>query len=145
MLFRSHPLDGFGVLFPRLEKRFCLGAIFSSTLFPGRAPEGKVALMCFIGGVQQPQNGELPTPDLVRETVKDLRPLLGINADPEFISHEFWPRAIPQYDVGHEVFLDSLKSIEEQFEGLHLHGNFRGGPGLNDCLESALRFAGDLD
>ncbi len=136
----EHPLDGFGVLFPRKEKRFCLGAIFSSTLFPGRAPEDKVALMCFIGGVQQPRNGELPTVSLVDQTLQDLRPLLGINGIPVFSHHTFWPRAIPQYDVGHGQFLHSLHNIESAFPGLHLRGNFRGGPGLNDCLEGALNF-----
>jgi len=136
----GHPLDGFGVLFPRLEKRFCLGAIFSSTLFPGRAPDGKVALMCFIGGVQQPHNGELPTPALVDRTLQDLRPLLGLSGEPVFTYHTFWPRAIPQYNVGHEFFLEALKKTEQAFPGLHLRGNFRGGPGLNDCLEGALHF-----
>ena len=136
----EHPLDGFGVLCPRKEERFTLGAIFSSTLFPGRAPEGKVSLMCFIGGVQQPENGELPTDALVAATVRDLTSLLGLRGDPEFISHTFWPRAIPQYNVGHGFFIESLEKIEQAFPGLHLRGNFRGGPGLNDCLEGALNF-----
>jgi oxygen-dependent protoporphyrinogen oxidase len=140
----SHPLDGFGVLCPRMEKRFGLGAIFSSTLFPGRAPDGKVSLMCFVGGVQQPENGELPTDELVKKTVEDLTPLLGIQGDPCFVSHSFWPMAIPQYNVGHQFFLDSLEATENAYTGLHLVGNFRGGPGLNDCLESALKFAGDI-
>ena len=137
----EHPLDGFGVLFPRLEKRFCLGAIFSSTLFPGRAPDGKVALMCFIGGMMQPENGELSTGPLVENAVKDLTPLLGLKGDPVFTSHTFWPRAIPQYNVGHGLFLSSLEEVEKAYPGLHLRGNFRGGPGLNDCLEGALAFA----
>lgn len=137
----SHPLDGFGVLFPRMEKRFTLGCIFSSTIFPGRAPEGKVALMCFIGGVQQPENGCLPTDELIRETVKDLKPLLGITGEPCFHSHSFWPLAIPQYNVGHSVFLDAIEAVEKAFPGLHIRGNFRGGPGLSDCLDNALQFA----
>jgi protoporphyrinogen/coproporphyrinogen III oxidase len=137
----AHPLDGFGVLFPRLEKRFSLGCIFSSTLFPGRAPEGKIALMCFIGGVQQPENGSLPTDELVRRTVEDLTPLLGINGQPCFHSHSFWPLAIPQYNVGHEAFLNALEETERAFSGLFLRGNFRGGPGLSDCLDNALAFA----
>lgn len=139
----AHPLDGFGALFPRLEKRFGLGAIFSTTLFPGRAPEGKVALMCFIGGIMQQENGTMPTDQMIREMTEDLRPLLGITGDPEFHSHSFWPRAIPQYDVGHQYFLDSLEKVEKAFPGLHLRGNFRGGPGLNDCLQSGLDFAKD--
>lgn len=137
----SHPLDGFGVLCPRMEKRFSLGCIFSSTLFPGRAPEGKVSLMCFIGGVQQPENGQLPTSQLVEETVRDLAPLLGLTGDPCFHSHTFWPLAIPQYNVGHGDFLAALEALEARYPGLHLRGNFRGGPGLNDCLENGLRFA----
>lgn len=140
----EHPLDGFGVLFPRMEKRFCLGAIFSSTLFPGRAPDGKVALMCFIGGVQQPENGRLPTHQLVEATVRDLRPLLGLKGHPVFQAHTFWPRAIPQYNVGHNIFLEQLSAVEAALPGLHLLGNFRGGPGLNDCLESALGLAASL-
>lgn len=141
----GHPLDGFGVLIPRLEKRFSLGCIFSSTLFPNRAPEGKVSLMCFIGGVQQPENGELPTAKLVEETVRDLTPLLDLKGDPEFHSHAFWPLAIPQYNVGHGVFLKGLEDLEKRYPGLHLRGNFRGGPGLNDCIDNALQLAGAAD
>ena len=141
----SHPLDGFGVLCPRMEKRFSLGAIFSSTLFPNRAPKGKVSLMCFIGGVQQPDYAELETVKLVDQVVRDLNPLLGISGVPEFVSHKFWPRAIPQYNVGHQAFLNSLQKVEKAFPGLHLRGNFRGGPGLNDCIESALKFGGLAD
>ena len=137
----GHPLDGFGVLFPRLEKRFCLGCIFSSTLFPGRAPAGKVALMCFVGGMQQPDNGRLSTLPLVEAVVEDLRPLLGLKGEPTFHSHTFWSAAIPQYTVGYSAFLASLEAVEGGVPGLHLLGNYRGGPGLNDCLQSALRFA----
>jgi oxygen-dependent protoporphyrinogen oxidase len=137
----GHPLDGFGVLIPRLEKRFSLGCIFSSTLFPNRAPDGKVSLMCFIGGVQQPENGELPTNQLIEQTVRDLTPLLDLKGDPGFHFHTFWPLAIPQYNVGHGVFLQALEDLESRHPGLHLHGNFRGGPGLNDCIENALAFA----
>jgi len=140
----GHPLDGFGVLCPRMEKRFGLGCIFSSTLFPGRAPDGMVSLMCFIGGVQQPANGELPTDELIEATIKDLRPLLDIKGDPVFSSHNFWPRAIPQYNVGHGFFITALEEIEKNIPGIHFHGNFRGGPGLNDCIENSLNLADSL-
>ncbi|HQY07043.1 MAG TPA: protoporphyrinogen oxidase, partial [Lacunisphaera sp.] len=32
----AHPLDGFGLLMPEVERRRVLGVLFSSTLFPGR-------------------------------------------------------------------------------------------------------------
>lgn len=134
----AHPLDGFGALFPRRENRFALGVIFSSTLFPGRAPVGKVSLMCFIGGRTQPEHSQLPTDQLVERTVRDLTPLLGIRGQPELVDHHFWPQAIPQYDVGYAAFLAALDAIEQELPGLRIAGNFRGGPGLNDCLASAL-------
>ena len=46
----SHPLDGFGVLVPSCEGKNLLGAIFATTLFPGRAPLDHVLLQCFVGG-----------------------------------------------------------------------------------------------
>lgn len=136
----SHPLDGFGGLFPFREQRFCLGAIFSSTLFPGRAPADKVCLMAFIGGQTQPDHATLPMAELLHSAVEDLRPLLGIVGMPEFHRHTFWPAAIPQYDLGHQQLLDAIAGIESEFPGLHIHGNFRGGPGLNDRLLQALSF-----
>ena len=55
----AHPLDGFGALVPALERRSILGALFSSTLFPHRAPDGHVALTIFAGGMRQPEIGRL--------------------------------------------------------------------------------------
>jgi oxygen-dependent protoporphyrinogen oxidase len=134
----AHPLDGFGALFPRREKRFSLGAIFSSTLFPHRAPEGHVSIMCFIGGVQQPENAALPAPKLIEATVADLQPLLGLSGEPVFTHHTFWEKAIPQYNVGHGQVKAEAAATEKAYPGLFLKGNFRSGPGLHDALANAL-------
>ncbi len=137
----AHPLDGFGMLIPEQEQRFILGTIFSSTLFPGRAPEGQVSLMNFIGGTLHPERASLDTDALVQHCCRELKALLGVKSSPSFIHHCFWPRAIPQYPVGHERFLNQLEQLENQFPGLHIQGNYRGGPGLSDCMDSALRLA----
>src|SRR5439155_410298 len=50
----KEPLSGFGFLAPREEGLHVLGTIFSSALFPGRAPDGRVLLTSFIGGSFEP-------------------------------------------------------------------------------------------
>ena len=50
----AHPLDGFGMLIPEKEGFNILGALFSSSLFPNRAPEGEVTITCYIGGARAP-------------------------------------------------------------------------------------------
>lgn len=133
-----HPLNGFGALFPRREQRFALGVIFASSLFPNRAPDGHVCLMAFVGGAMQPQNALLPEPERLAATLEDLRPLLGIRGNPCFVHQCLWHKAIPQYNLGFDAWLAALDDIEARFKGLRLTGNFRSGPGLNDCILAAL-------
>jgi oxygen-dependent protoporphyrinogen oxidase len=133
----EHPLDGFGMLIPLVEKRRVLGAIFSSTLFPGRAPAGHVALMIFMGGATMPDCAADSESEAARLATGQLADLLGIREAPVFTSATHWPVAIPQYNVGHGEFLASLDQLEQRWKGLHFCANYRGGPGLSDCLDSA--------
>jgi len=136
-----HPLDGFGALIPAKERRSFLGALFSSTLFPGRAPAGHVALTIFAGGARQPETGRLPTEQLLERVLPDLRELLAVEGDPVFTHHTFWPRAIPQYNLGHERFLEPLARCENQYPGINIGGNSRDGIALPDCIASGIGLA----
>jgi oxygen-dependent protoporphyrinogen oxidase len=137
----AHPLDGFGALVPAKENRSLLGVLFSSSLFAGRAPAGHVGLTVFAGGTRQPEMGRLDTAALVARVLPDLAELLGVTGDPVFTHHTFWPRAIPQYNVGHERFLDPLARFEGQHPGLFIGGNARDGISLPDCLKSGTELA----
>ena len=100
----THPCAGFGMLIPKVEGFRILGAIFSSSLFQNRAPAGHLTLTCYIGGERQPEIAALPPDKLFEIVCEDLRSLLGVKGKPVFTHHHFWPRAIPQYNVGYGKF-----------------------------------------
>lgn len=136
-----HALDGFGMLVPSAERRSLLGALFSSSLFPGRAPDDHVAITCFIGGARHPERAREDTDLLVERVLVDLRQLLGVRGEPVFVHHVFWPRGIPQYAVGHQDIKDAADVTERQHPGLYLAGNFRHGVSVGDCIASGLQVA----
>jgi oxygen-dependent protoporphyrinogen oxidase len=137
----SHPLDGFGMLIPKIEGFRILGTIFSSSLFPNRAPENCVALTTYIGGERQPELASLPADELVKLVCEDLRVLLGVKGEPVFAHHHFWPRAIPQYNVGYGRFKDLFNEIESKTQGLFFAGSFRDGVSLGDSIVSGCNIA----
>jgi oxygen-dependent protoporphyrinogen oxidase len=137
----AHPLDGFGALIPALERKKILGALFSSSLFPGRAPEGHVAITVLAGGTRQPEIAALPTDRLLSEVFPDLRSLLGVSGDPVFLRHNAWSHAIPQYNLGYERCLAAIETCEHTYARLHIGGQVRDGISVPACLQSGLALA----
>lgn len=140
----AHPLDGFGMLVPAREPAQILGTLFSSTLFPGRAPDGHVLLTSFVGGTRRPDLPGLPDAELVALVLADLARLLGVSGPPAFTQITRWPRAIPQYLVGYDRFLQAMSAAEQRHPGLHLAGHIRDGIALAKCLRGGLRVAAAL-
>lgn len=133
----GHPLDGFGFLAPEVERRFLLGCLFSSSLFPGRAPEGHVALTAFIGGAVHPERAALCDEDLLSETMLDLKEPLSINGEPVFRRIERWRPAIPQYNLGHGRFKEAAALCEREHQGVFLSGNLLEGVSVGNCISNA--------
>jgi oxygen-dependent protoporphyrinogen oxidase len=137
----THPLDGFGMLVPELERRAILGVLFTSSLFPGRAPANHVALTVLVGGTRRPEIARLPTEELLRTVTPDLRELLGVREMPVFRRHAFWPRAIPQYNLGYERHLETLATVERAHPGLRLGGQVRDGISVPACVLAGEKLA----
>jgi oxygen-dependent protoporphyrinogen oxidase len=138
----AHPLDGFGCLVPGRERRDVLGILFSSALFPGRAPAGHVLLTCFIGGMRRPDLGMAPTSLLLDRVLSELAALLGVQGDPVFVEHTTWPHAIPQYELGHDHMIEAATAIEGAVPGLVVDGQFRRGVSVGDCVAAGATLAG---
>lgn len=137
----THPLDGFGVLAPEIERLSVLGVLFSSSMFPQRAPDGHVALTVMVGGTRRPELAALPTDKLLAAVQPDLEKLLGVSGAPVFQRHSFWPRAIPQYNLGYEQFLGIMAATERANPGLFLGGQARDGIAVPACLAAGEKLA----
>jgi protoporphyrinogen/coproporphyrinogen III oxidase len=133
----AHPLDGFGFLSPEVERKRVLGAVFSSSLFPDRAPEGHVLITAFVGGTRDPDLVQADPQTLTARVIDDLRGLLGISGEPTFRTVQIWPKAIPQYVLGYGRFKEIAENAERRNPGLVLAGTYRDGVSLGDAIASA--------
>lgn len=137
----AHPASGFGMLIPKIEGFKILGTIFSSALFPNRAPAGHLAVTSYIGGERYPELASLPAEKLYEVVLEDLRVLLGVRGEPTFRHQFFYPKAIPQYNVGYGRYRDLMKEVEARAPGLYLAGHYRDGVSLSDSIISGCNVA----
>jgi oxygen-dependent protoporphyrinogen oxidase len=145
----GNPLDGFGFLIPRGEKRKILGALWDSSVFPNRAPEGKALIRAMVGGVRSPALAALAPAELLELVRSELAATMGVTADPILTRSFFHEKGIPQYLVGHGKVLGRIEERLAAFPGIYLNSNAYRGIALNDCvLQSRLtaeRIIRDLD
>lgn len=130
---------GFGYLAPEQEQRFCLGALFSSNMFPGRAPKGHILLEALVGGRRHPERLELDDATLIRKAVEDLQQLLDLPNPPSY-ARVLRPRGgIPQLEKGYPALLQWRNEMMQQEKGLYVTGFGWEGIGLNDMIKTAFR------
>jgi oxygen-dependent protoporphyrinogen oxidase len=134
----AHPCTGFGMLIPKIAGFKSLGTLFSSSLFPNRAPAGHLTLTTYVGGERYPELAALPEEKLVALVGEDLRQLLGVRGQPTFQHCVFYPKAIPQYNLGYGRFKELMTKIETQAPGFFLAGHFRDGVSLSDSLVAGI-------
>jgi protoporphyrinogen/coproporphyrinogen III oxidase len=132
----AHALDGFGCLVPRREQRRVLGVLFSSSMFDGRAPAGTALLTTFIGGQRNPQLPHLPEDEIADLAHQEHSVLLGARGRPLFQAVTRWPRAIPQYTLGHLGRVARAEGAQRALPGLFFCANWKGGVSVGDCIRN---------
>lgn len=137
---RDVNLDGFGFLVPPGQGVRVLGCLWSSSIFPGRAPEGRVLLRVLVGGARDPDAAAYDDDQLLDLVRYDLATTMSIEAAPELVRLYRHPRAIPQYTLGHLHRLRDIRDRLDRLPGLLLHGNGYRGVALNDSI----RLAGEI-
>lgn len=135
----SHPLQGFGFVVPRSEKRKILACTWSSTKFNYRAPDDHVLIRAFIGGAHNEVLAEQDEATLVQSARDELRAMMGIDAEPVITQVYRWHKANPQYEVGHQARVVAIEQRASQHNGLHLAGSAYHGVGIPDCIADGER------
>ena len=130
----SHPLDGFGFLIPEAEKRKVLGTLFSSTLFPNRAPKHHSLLTSFVGGERNPELCNLSDDEIIALSISENSDLLDINGLPNFAKVIRWPKSIPLPDHSMGQRKAAAFKLNSQNKGLFFKGAHIFGAPLPNCL-----------
>ena len=137
----GEPLEGFGFLVPRSEKVRTLGTVWNSSLFPDRARDGTVTMTSFIGGATDVAVVQHSAEEIARIVQEENARILGITGAP--IETVVWgyPRALPQYNLGHGHIVEGIRDAERQMPGLFFAGNYLEGPAIGTCIENGLHAA----
>lgn len=114
---------GFGALVRPGEGFRILGCLWDTHLFPGRAPGRCVLVRSLLGGAVDPSVAAFSEEEVVALVRRDLERLLGIRSAPIFRHVVAWPRAIPQYEIGHLQRAAAIESAVAAAPGIFLAGN----------------------
>ena len=128
----GHPLNGFGFLVPKVERRKLVACTWVGTKFNHRVPADKAVLRCFLGGAHI----DAPDEELLAAIRDELRDLMGVTAAPAFHTVQRWRRAMAQYTLGHGERVRQIRTLAGRHSGLALAGNFLEGIGIPDCIRS---------
>ena len=141
----SHPLDGSGFMVPRREGLHTICTFWNSSLFKGRAPDGKVLMTSFAGRDSNGALAVLPDEECAQTIHAENTRILGIRGAP--VDQMVWryPRALPQYNVGHAKRVTEIQRLLGTFPSLDLVGNYLTGRSIGDCAELASRVAEDVN
>ena len=118
--------------------------MWNSSIFEGRAPEGKVLLTSFAGGATNPAFVEREEAAIAQIVEGEIAGVLGIDGPP--IERFVWkyPNALPQFNVGHARTAAAIRELVSGLPGLHLAGNYLEGRSLGECVEIGSRTAEEV-
>lgn len=139
-----HPLDGNGFLVPRCENMSINGCLWTSSLFPARAPDGKVLLTNYFGGARQPAAIDWDDSRCVSEVLNAVEHLLGVRGDPEMARIDRHQRGLPVYHGQYSRRLQAIDIRLSAHPGMYLEANYRDGVSVRDRIARAYRVAEEI-
>ncbi|KAL2523211.1 Protoporphyrinogen oxidase [Forsythia ovata] len=140
----KRPLEGFGVLIPSKEQQNglnTLGTLFSSSMFPDRAPNDVYLYTTFIGGSRNRELAKASRDELKQIVTSDLRQLLGAEGEPAFLNHFYWSKAFPLYGKNYDLVIKAIDKMERDLPGFFYAGNHKGGLSVGKAIASGCHAA----
>ncbi len=132
-----HPLNGFGFVVPKTEKRRIMAATWTSVKFDYRSPDDAVLIRCFVGGSKNAELVSLGDAEMLGMVLEELKDIMGIDAEP-ILSRVFrWFNSMPQYTVGHEERVAEIEALAARHPGLYVTGSAYHGIGISDSVRYA--------
>ncbi|HUE04304.1 MAG TPA: protoporphyrinogen oxidase [Bryobacteraceae bacterium] len=128
------PLDGFGFLVPKRERRRLVACTWVGTKFSHRVPSGTTVARCFLGGMDDGEILEESDEAVLATVLQELHEIVGFRAAPAFSRIFRWPRSMAQYTVGHAARVKEIAARASAIPGLQLAGNAYTGIGIPDCI-----------
>ncbi|XP_022774276.1 protoporphyrinogen oxidase, chloroplastic/mitochondrial isoform X2 [Durio zibethinus] len=140
----KRPLEGFGVLVPSNEQQNglkTLGTLFSSIMFPDRAPDNLYLYTTFVGGRRNKELAKASTDELKQIVTSDLRQLMGVEGEPTFLNHFYWSKAFPLYGRNYASVVEAIEKMERDLPGFFYAGNHKAGLSVGKAIASGCKAA----
>ncbi len=135
----GRPLDGYGYLVPRGEPGAILGVTWDSSLFDGRAPDGRVLVRAFLGGARHLHVASWTDEQVLEHALDGVSRVLGASGAPVYTRVFRWPSAIAQYAPGHLARIARVREAVLRHPGLWVCGTAYDGVSMNHAVASGRR------
>ena len=132
-------LDGFGYLCTKEPHRKLLGTVWTSSIFPNRAPSEKALFTSYIGGSHYKKITDQSEDEIKNIVTKEVCETLHISDHHllETIHIKIHPFAIPQYNIGHLEKVKRVEALIDKNYGLFFTGNYFHGISINDTVKTS--------
>jgi oxygen-dependent protoporphyrinogen oxidase len=130
-----------GFLVPRVDGRLMTACTWLSAKWPHLGRPGQTLLRVSAGRWGDDRAFGMADDELVGRLRSELQEAMGITARPDAVAVARWPRAFPQYQVGHLERVARIHGALVHQPGLVVAGASYGGVGIPACIGQGRRAA----
>ena len=128
--------DGTGFVISRNSDFSITACTWTNKKWPHTAPKGKTLLRAYVGKAGDESIVEQSDHQIVSIVLEDLKKIMDIKADPELTTVTRWKTSMPQYHVGHQKQISTMReTFKQSYPGIYITGAAFEGVGIPDCID----------